>query len=87
MRERNLIAFTMYDPGDARREVDLFAHPPIAFEELWADSKVMSVGGVPVRVVSLAHLIAMKRISDREQDRADVAALLLLHPGPTLDGS
>lgn len=87
VRERNLIAFTMHDPGDARREVDLFAHPPIAFAELWADSQVMSVAGVSVRVVSLAHLIEMKRISDREQDRADVAALLRLRAGPTLGGS
>ena len=87
VRERNLIAFTLHDPTDARREVDLFAHPPIAFEELWADSEVMSVAGVAVRVVSLAHLIEMKRISDREQDRADVAALLHVRAGPTLEES
>lgn len=87
VRERNLIAFTMHDPRDVRREVDLFAHPPIAFEELWADAEVMVVAGVSVRVVSLAHLIAMKRISDREQDRADIVALLRLHAGPTLEGS
>ena len=87
VRDRNLIAFTMHDPRDARREVDLFAHPPITFEELSADAEVMVVSGVPVRVVSLAHLIAMKRISDREQDRADIAALLGLRAGPTLDGS
>jgi hypothetical protein len=86
VRERHLVAFTMHDPLDARREVDLFAHPPIAFDELWRQSQVVEVAGVPVRVVSLEHLVRMKRISDREQDRADVAALLRLHPGLRLDG-
>jgi len=87
VRERHLIAFTMHDPHDARREVDLFAHPPIAFEELWAASDVIAVAGVPVRVVSIEHLVAMKRISDREQDRADIAALQRLHPALRLEGS
>ena len=85
VRERNLIAFTMHDPRDARREVDLFAHPPIAFSELFAGSVVIPVAGVPVRVVSVEHLVAMKRISDREQDRADIAALQRLHPGLRLE--
>lgn len=85
VRERNLIAFTMHDPQDARREVDIFAHPPISFESLWADSETMAVAGVPVRVVSLEHLLEMKRISDRAQDRADVAALLRLRAGNTLE--
>lgn len=85
VRDRNLIAFTMHDPRDARREVDLFAHPPIAFSELFAGSVVIPVAGVPVRVVSVEHLVAMKRISDREQDRADIAALQRLHPGLRLE--
>lgn len=87
VRERNLIAFTMHDPQDARREVDLFAHPPISFDELWAASVVLPVAGVPVRVVSVEHLVAMKRVSDREQDRADIAALERLYPGLRLDES
>ena len=87
VRDRNLIAFTMHDPLDARREVDLFAHPPIAFDELWGESVVMDVAGTPVRVVSLRHLVAMKRLAGREQDKADIAALQRVHPGLRLDGS
>ncbi|KAB7745313.1 hypothetical protein GA707_05090 [Nostocoides sp. F2B08] len=87
VRDRNLIAFTMHDPSDARREVDLFAHPPIAFEDLWRESVVVDVAGLAVRVVSLNHLVAMKRIAGREQDRADIAALQRIHPGLRLDRS
>jgi hypothetical protein len=87
VRDRNLIAFTMHDPSDARREVDLFAHPPIAFDELWRESVVIDVAGTPVRVVSLRHLVAMKRIAGREQDSADIAALQRIHPGLRLDRS
>ncbi len=81
VRDRHLVAFTLHDPHDARREVDLFAHPPIAFAVLDAESVIIEVGEVPVRVVSLRHLIAMKRLAGRPQDLADIDALLRLHPG------
>lgn len=87
VRDRNLIAFTMHDPLDARREVDLFAHPPIAFDDLWRESVVVDVAGTPVRVVSLRHLVAMKQIAGREQDKADITALQRIHPGLRLDRS
>ena len=38
--------------------------------------------GVPVRIVRLQTLLAMKRQADRPQDRADVAELSALHGGP-----
>ncbi len=83
--ERHLIAFTLHDPADARREVDLFAHPPIAFVDLYADSACIEIDGVAVRVVSVRHLLAMKRIAGRPQDLADIEALTRLHPRSTLD--
>jgi hypothetical protein len=35
----------MHDPGDPRREVDLFAFDPVPFDELGAASEVVSVAG------------------------------------------
>ncbi|MFV0427614.1 MAG: nucleotidyl transferase AbiEii/AbiGii toxin family protein [Beutenbergiaceae bacterium] len=85
--ERNLIAFTMHDPADARREVDIFAHSPIPFQSLSAAAEVMYVGQTPIRVVSLPHLIALKEQAGRPQDLADIAALRNLPPGRRLDRS
>ena len=74
-RERGLTVFSMHDPNDPRREVDLFAADPLPFDELWEASRVVSVAGVPVRVASIQHLIRMKRASGRPQDLADIVAL------------
>jgi len=75
VEERNLVAFTLHDPTDALREVDLLATSPVPYDSLLADSDVMNVDGVHVRVASLDHLITMKRFSGRAQDVADIEAL------------
>lgn len=83
-RERHLTVFSMHDPADPLREVDLLAEAPVPFEELWDASRIVTAGDVPIRVASLDHLIAMKRAAGRPQDVADVVALEALRddPGP-----
>lgn len=73
--ERNLQVFAMHDPADPFREVDVFATEPIPFEELYAESGLVAVDDVPVRVASVLHLIRMKAAVGRPQDLQDVAAL------------
>jgi hypothetical protein len=46
-----------------------------AWEELAADAEVTTLGDLPVRVCSRAHLIAMKRARASLQDQADIEAL------------
>lgn len=72
---RNLQVFSFYDPTSPLREVDLFADYPLPFEELCREARTVLLGGVPVAVASIAHLIAMKTAAGRPQDRADIAAL------------
>ena len=74
-RDRGLVVFALHDPSNPLREVDLFAEEPIPFTELWEASNVVDVQGVPVRVASVEHLIAMKTAAGRPQDLADIAAL------------
>lgn len=73
--DRNLMVFSMHDPVDPRREVDLFADPPIDPVLMLADADLIRVGDVEVPVASRAHLIEMKRLAGRPQDLADIAAL------------
>jgi hypothetical protein len=75
IKERNLTVFSLHDPGRPGREVDLFAEPPLPFEELWDGADVVRLAGVEVRVASIEHLVRMKRAVGRPQDLADVAAL------------
>lgn len=72
---RNLQVFTMRDPHNPMLTVDLFARPPIPFGDLWTDAETLSLGGRPIRIASLAHLIAMKRTAGRPQDLIDVERL------------
>lgn len=73
--DRALTVFSLHDPGNPLREVDLFAEEPLPFDELWADSQVVEVAGIGVRVASVDHLITLKRRAGRPQDLADIDAL------------
>ncbi|CAN5595835.1 hypothetical protein BH23ACT6_BH23ACT6_20210 [soil metagenome] len=86
VEQRHLIAFTMHDPDDALREVDLLATSPIPYADLAADADRFTIEGVTVPVASLAHLLAMKRHAGRPQDLADIAALSALQRPPMVDG-
>ena len=73
--QRNLTVFSLYDPSDPLREVDLFAQDPLPFADLVGQAGTVDVAGVPVPVASLEHLIAMKQAVGRPRDLEDVAAL------------
>lgn len=73
--ERNLMVFTMTDPGGGVLEVDLFARSPLPFETLWSRAVTVPVGQTDVRIAAMDDLIAMKRQAGRPQDLADIAAL------------
>ena len=72
-------------------DVDLLADrpSPLSFEELLARAEVRKVDGVPVPIVSLADLVALKRRAGRERDLLDLRSLEEAHgtlpdpPGPS----
>ncbi len=67
--------FSLFDPADPMKEVDLFAESPLDFESLWKDSEIMDLGGYTVHVASIPHLIELKRLAGRPQDHLDIEAL------------
>jgi hypothetical protein len=73
--EKGMVVFSMCDPDNPTREVDLFTESPLDFERLWQDAKRVVLGGIPVPVASIEHLCAMKRASGRPKDLDDVRAL------------
>lgn len=75
IRERNLTVFSLHDPTDPRREVDLLARPPIPFAELHDDASDVELEDLRVPVASRTHLIAMKLEAGRPQDLVDAQAL------------
>lgn len=78
VEERNLKVFTLYDPADPLRQVDVLAENPIPFEELWHRAVEVDLGGTSFRIASIADLVLMKRAARRSQDLADIEALEML---------
>ena len=53
----------MSSPQRNLREVDVFVRYAVPFEELWTGSEKVHINDSVVRVMSLEHLLRVKRIS------------------------
>ena len=74
IRDKAMLVFSLR-PREGVPVVDLFLEPPLAFEDLWDRSLVVTLRGVPIRVAALADLVELKRRAGRPEDLADAAAL------------
>jgi hypothetical protein len=75
--EKGSVVFQFVDSSRPYLKVDVFLEHPIPFDDLWSERKRLSFRGVDVSVVSIEHLIALKRMVDppREHDLSDISAL------------
>jgi hypothetical protein len=75
VERKGMQVFTLIDPANPMRSVDLFAEAPIPFEELWANAEMFELSTTQVRVAAISDLIRMKRLAGRPQDAIDIEAL------------
>lgn len=75
VEERGMRVFSLFDPSNPMRSLDLFAEHPIAFEQLWSRAVVFPLRSTHVRVVSVSDLIELKRLAGRPKDLQDIEAL------------
>jgi hypothetical protein len=71
IRNRNLLAWSFWNPEDPAEQVDLIINFDLAGHRV----RRLATKQGPVRLLHIDDLIAMKRESGRPQDLADVAAL------------
>ncbi|HMV44764.1 MAG TPA: hypothetical protein PK079_18480 [Leptospiraceae bacterium] len=71
MQEKNLIAWSFYNPKDPSEVIDILIHKDLAD----IDSTVMRYADIELSVIAKHDLIAMKKESGRPQDLEDVKAL------------
>jgi predicted nucleotidyltransferase len=76
------------DPDMPLRKIDVFLTEQLGYESLLEDSIEVQIPGIPLRVVSLERLLALKRAMDppRDKDLFDIRAIeRLLQGGPEDD--
>ena len=75
IREQGMQVFSMYDPANPLRVVDLFVSHPVPFEDLYSRADVVDLKGTSVRVASIPDLIHLKSLAGRPEDRDDIKHL------------
>ncbi len=75
IEEKSLIAFTFFHPKIQYQEIDLLLKSPVSFGILEKEKTVVTVDSFCIPVISIEHLIEMKRKTGREQDESDIHVL------------
>ncbi len=75
IKEKNMLVFSLYDPGNPLMIVDLFIREPFPFDEMLKRSVQMKLGDVIVPVCAITDLIEMKKIAARPKDLEDIKYL------------
>lgn len=76
IEDKNMRVFSMWRPDEPLVSVDLFVEHPVEFDDIWSQSDVVELGPVSVRIASISHLVALKRLANRPQDLIDIEKLL-----------
>lgn len=72
---KNLIAYSYYNTRSNFMNLDILIDVPISFDLMWEQKETRDIDGLPIQIVSLAHLIELKRYANRNQDRQDILML------------
>lgn len=75
LREKHMRAFSLVDPVNPMRVVDLLLKPEVSFEDLLARSQEVVLSTTKIRIASIDDLIVLKRQAGRPQDLADIEQL------------
>lgn len=73
--DKGMRVFSFYNPAKPVQLVDVFIDEPIPYSKVREGKKIFEAAGIRIPVVSVEHLKALKRISARPQDLADIEAL------------
>lgn len=75
VEERHMLAMQLRGPAIEAPSVDILLKTPVAFDDAYSRRHPMTVEGVPVSVIAVRDLIALKEAAGRKVDRSDIQAL------------
>ena len=83
-REKNMKVLRFWSDLHRETPLDIFVSEPFDFEHEYGSADIRETApGLPVRIVALETLLAMKRLAARPQDLADIDEINLLHGKPS----
>lgn len=74
-KEKNMLVFSFWNKEKPYEEVDILIKNPISFEEAYREREIIKAKGIEIPVISAKHLIKLKELSGRAQDKSDIEAL------------
>lgn len=75
IKDKGMVVFSLWNKNIPYRVVDIFVENPIDFKELYRDRINISVGEFAIPIVSIEHLIRLKKMAGRKQDMSDIISL------------
>ena len=75
IKEKGMVAFSMYDRVNSWFQVDILINEPVSFSVVYDKKEEMDIDGTTVPVAPVETLIAMKENTGRPQDEADAVHL------------
>ncbi len=75
IKDKNMKAFTFYDPGFQSKYLDVVIDHPINFSKAFRRRKIFRDRGLVVPVMDIANLIKMKKSAGRARDQLDIIGL------------
>lgn len=75
LQEKNMVAYSFYNTKSNHMTLDVLLNVPLSFEEMWAAKEVRNLKDTNVNIVSIEHLIELKKFANRKQDQDDVILL------------
>jgi len=82
IEKRNLIAYSYYNTRSNYMNLDVLIDLPISFEDMWKVREIRKSDKIEINIVSLEHLIEMKKYANRIQDQQDITLLSRLKNFP-----
>jgi len=81
IEEKNMLALSFYNPNNPLLLVDLLIDQesqPVSFAKMKKEGVKYKIGRLSVPVVSVDNMIKLKKAAGRDQDKADIKALMEL---------
>lgn len=75
IHEKNMVAFSFYHREKNYQVIDIIISHQLDFEQAYRNRSIRTVHTIPVSLISLDDLIAMKQSSGREKDLEDIQKL------------